>query len=359
VQLSGDAEPVCSYLATLSQYERAIEAGLDGYVRFLDLDDQQGAAHCLCEAGRYKITINQNKDGHRCLEQALALYQASDDRVGETMCLSGLAWSEWNLGRFESALEHLGRALELSEQHGDRLGVARTCYSLSVAWVYYYDVERVQAFAERSVRLYREMGLAQAAYRPMFMLWESYYSRGDLAQAQALGEQVCAAARVGRDSWLEGWAAHMLGRLALSRGDLRTAHRYLRRAYLLRRETGERQNQVNDLVWLGRLQLARGRPAVALRYTCQGIKQLESLWEEVYLWEMPDILLGHAEALAANGDLCESRAYVQRAHATLMLFAAQIRDPAVRRVFFEHPTNAHLVAVWESGWPLKGRQIGH
>jgi DNA-binding SARP family transcriptional activator len=349
----------CDYLQSLSQYEHAIKAALDGYIRFLDLGDRQGAAHCLYEAGRCEITINQNKDGHLCFEQALVLYRASDDQAGETMCLSGLAWSELNLGRAESALEHLGQALERSERKGDRLGIARTCYSLSVAWIYLYDQARAQEFAERAMRLYREMGLAHAVYRPMLMTAESYRMRGEMAQTQAICEQVCAAARANNDSWLEGWAVHFLGRLALARGDLRTAHQLLRQAYRVRQESGERQNQINDLVWLGRLRLAQGRAAAALRHTRQAMDYLAALWEEVYLWEMPDILLGHAEALAANGDLAESHAYVQRAHTTLIRFAAQIRDPMVRQTFFEHPTNAHLVGTWERGWPLRDRQIGH
>jgi hypothetical protein len=151
----------------------------------------------------------------------------------------------------------------------------------------------------------------------------------------------------------------MLGRLALIRGDQRQAYQQLRRAYRIRRESGERQNQINDLIWLARLRLAQGRAATALGHTRQGMTLLESLWDEVYIWEMPDVFMGHAEALAANGDLPQAHAYVQRAYATLMRFAAQIGDPAVRQIFFDYPTNARLVVAWERGWPLQDRQLGH
>jgi predicted ATPase/DNA-binding SARP family transcriptional activator len=349
----------CDYLEALSQYERAIEAAFDAYTRFLELGDRQRAAQCLYEAGRCKITIGQNLAGHQCLEQALALYRAIDDLTGETLGLSGLAWSEMNLGRVESALAHLGRALELSEQRADRLGIARTCYSLAVAWSYYNNSTCIQEYAERSMRLYREMGLASAACRPMFMVGEAYLVRGDTARAQPICEQVCAAAHANGDSWLEGWATHTLGRLALIRGDQRQAYRQLRRAYQIRQESGERQNQINDLIWLGRLRLGQGRAAVALKYTRQAMTLLESLWDEVYVWEMQDVFMGHAETLAANGDLPDAQAYVQRAYATLMRFAAQIGDPTVRQIFFDHPTNARLIVAWERGWPLQGRQLGY
>jgi tetratricopeptide (TPR) repeat protein len=238
------------------------------------------------------------------------------------------------------------------------LGVARTCYSLAVAWSYYNNAARIQEFAERSVRLYREMGLASAAYRPMFMVGVANLARGDSAQAQPICEQMCAAAHTNDDSWLEGWATHMLGRLALIRGDLCGAHRLLRRAYRIRGRSGERQNQINDLIWLARLRLLQGRAAAALRHTRRAMSLLESLWDEVYVWEMPDVFMGHAEALAASGDLPDAYASVQRAYTTLMRFAAQIGDPTVRQVFLDHPPYARLVAAWERGWPLQDRQLG-
>jgi len=304
-------------------------------------------AQSLREAGGYKLAISQNLAARQLLNQALTLYQALGDQSGETNCLSGLAWVELNLGAVECALRYLNRGLELSEQRGDRLNMARACYILAVAWDFYRNPARVQEFAERSLCLYREMGSELTAYRPMLLLAEAYLLKGELAQAQTLYERVFAVAHDNQDRWLEGWAALALGGMALSRQDLCEAEQQLCHAYRLRQESGELQNLISNLIWLGRLRLAQGRPAAALEHSSQAIAQLESLWGEVYVWEMPDVFLGHAEALAANGDIAGSKAYLQRAYDTLLQFAAQIQDPSVKQVFLSHPTNARLVAAWE------------
>jgi tetratricopeptide (TPR) repeat protein len=172
---------------------------------------------------------------------------------------------------------------------------------------------------------------------------------GNLELAGQLVEQALIGARAYHDGWLEGWASQLLGRFALERGDLPEAERHLCHSRRLRREAGELQNQISDLTWLGRLRMAQARPDLALEHTGQAIAQLESLWGDFYVWEMQDVFLAHAEALAATGDATGARTYLQRAHETLMTFSAQIQDPEVRANFPAHKHNARIVAGWEAG----------
>lgn len=72
---------------------------------------------------------------------------------------------------------------------------------------------------------------------------------------------------------------------------------------------------------------------------------------------MPDVYRGHAEALVANGDAVGSHAYLRRTYDTLMRFAAQIRDPAVKEVFLAYPLNAGLVGAWKHCSPLESATL--
>lgn len=341
------------YFGMLSEYERAIEAALEAHARYRQLGDCPGAARSLHEAGRYRITLSQNRTGGRLLEEALALYQAAGDRAGEALCLSSLAWAKLNLGQVAAALAHLTHALELSERRADRLGMARICFTLAAAWSYYHNPAQVELFAERSLGLYRDLGLAPASHRPLLYIAEAHRLRGESAQAEEVIERVVAAAQSNHDSWLEGWATQMLGRLTYARGALHEAEDRLAAAYRLRRASGEVQNQVSDLTWLGRLRLAQAEPAAALEYSGQAIAQLDGLWGEFYVWEMPDVLLVHAEALAANGDSASATVYLRRAYDTLMQFAAQIDSPTVKQEFLAYPPNAAVIAAAQ----LAGRGV--
>ncbi|MCI0399101.1 MAG: AAA family ATPase, partial [Chloroflexi bacterium] len=337
------------YLVASNAYERAAEVALAAARQYLDLGDRCGAAAGLSQAGSCKITISQNKTGRRYYEEALKLYQAEGDVAGESRCLSGLAWCELNLGEVEFALTHLTRALEISEQQADRLGQARTNYTLAAAWDFYYDAEKVRDFAQKSARIYRDMGHSLTEQRPLFYLGVAHHIAGELVQAQAMYEQVFREANAYDDHWLAGWTAQLLGRLALGRGDMAGAARWLGYAAQSRQESGELSNIISDLAWLGRLSLALGQVIVALEHTGRAMAELEKVQGEVYVWEMPDVFMCHAEALAANGRQAEARVAVQRAYDTLMGFSKQIQDPRVKERFLSYRTNGRIISTWQTG----------
>jgi predicted ATPase/DNA-binding SARP family transcriptional activator len=334
-------------LSVVGQYERAAEAALRAHGLYLELNDTPAAAFSLNEAGRYRITISQNRAGRELLERSVALYQAAGDASGEALCLSGLAWSEMNLGEVEAALRHLNRAASLSAAQSNPLAVARTQATLAAAWGYYYRGDQVERCAQQALDIYRELGLHGLTHRPRMFMAEALRLQGDLAGAEALHVEVCARARETHDLWLEGWSAQLWGRLALLRGDLALAADRLGLALRLRQESGEVQNEVSNLAWLGRLHLAQGLPQSALDATRQAMDKLERLWGEFYVWEMPDVFMAHREALLAAGETGEARGYLQRAHETLRTFAGQILDEATREVYLAYPANEEVRRVWE------------
>jgi tetratricopeptide (TPR) repeat protein len=122
----------------------------------------------------------------------------------------------------------------------------------------------------------------------------------------------------------------------------------LNHAYQLRREYGELSNQISDLYWLGRLRLAQDQVQAALSYTQQAVNQLDALPTDFHIWELPEVLFGHAQALQANGKADEAAFYIQRAYGELMLFANQIDGPSVRQSFFDLPPNAQIIQAWEA-----------
>jgi hypothetical protein len=338
-----------NYLSVIRGFEDGVEAALLAYEYYRDLKDQRGMVEALYRAGSYKVTMGQNKAGHHYFEQALELCQAGGYTAGEIWCLSGLAWSGLNLGEVEFALAHLRQGLVLSERQADRLEQARMNYLLAAAWHCYYDAEKVRRFAQTALQLYQDIGYTLTAHRPMLYLAEVHRLVGELDQAQAVAEQVFREADAYNDVWLAGWSAQLLGRLALGRGNLAEAERYLRYALQNRQQSGELSNQASDLAWLGRLLLAQEQPTAALDYTSQAMALVEKLQGEAYVWEMPDLFLCHAETLSASGDHAEAEVYIRRAYETLLQFAAQINDPQVKERFLAHPISTRVLSSWRDG----------
>jgi tetratricopeptide (TPR) repeat protein len=308
------------------------------------------AARCLYQAGESTSSQGQTRLARQLLEESLALYRAAHEPRGESICLTELAWSALDYGEALQALRYLEQSLRLSEQNGDVYGRAQASAVISLAWHMFYRADKIRAYAQEAHRLFTELGNAVGAGRAQLYLGTSFLVEGEWRKAEALFRQTLDRAQALQDGWAEGWGAQLLGRLMLWEQDWSAAEHWLQHAYRLRREHGEVHNQISDLAWLGRLHLARGQPAQALAYTTDAVTQLEALSGQTSVWELPDVLFGHAEALAAGQRLEEARHYLQRAHDGLLHFYQhQIDDDETRQVFLNYFLNARLLTAWRSG----------
>ncbi len=332
-----------------AEYQRAAEAAQQGYEAFRQLDQPRLAARCLVRAGEAHIRLSQNRSGQQFLAQALTLYETAVDGEGVSRCRSGLAWAALNLGQVAVALDHLQQALAVNQAQHDRLGEARIAYTLAAAWLYYYHAANVRRHARQAGALFHQMGYKTMVTRTL--IYEGLASRieGDWEAAAAIFSQVLDAATTAADLWLEGWTAQALGRIRLRQGELADAERLFQHARRLRQQSGETQNLVSDLAWLGRLRLAQGRPAEALQQTTTAVAHIEAAQGEYYVWETPDVYLCHAEALLANGQAAEAQTAINTAYNALQQFAAQIGDTAVKESFLAHWTSARIIEAKETG----------
>lgn len=329
---------------TLS-YEEAVPVFQEVHRQFLRLGEPAQAAGALAIAANSSITMSRNRDGRSLYEQALMLYRQADDRAGEIRCLTGLAWTAVNLGQIAVTLDYSQQALAISQEQGDKRGEAQALFSLAAGWTFYCIPDKVAALAAAARQLYEQVGMERWAIRPYLYLGAAYDMRGDEAAALAVFEEVLAQAVAHQDTWIAGWAAQLAGRIYLRRGQLAAAEGKLKQAQRLRLESGERQNQVSDLAWLGRLAVAQGETAVALDLTQQAMTQLAAFHGEFYVWEQPDVLMCRAEALAAAGQTRQALAVARQSQETLHQFAQQIDDPAVLAQFMAYPMNARVATA--------------
>lgn len=323
-------------------YQEAIPAMEAAYERFLWLEEPSMAALALAQAASAAITISRNRDGRMYYQRALALYQAAEDNAGEILCLSGLAWTAINLGEIAVALRYAEQSLAISQAQGDRLGEARALFGLAAAWGFYHAPEQVEAAARASKQLYEQMGFKHQALQPLLYIAATHDIRGEWQRALAIYEETLEKLLLFEDEWIAGWLAQLAGRIYLRNGDLEAAERRLQQARQFRLASGERQNQVSDLVWLGRLALQRGEVTAAGHHTKEAMALLETFGGEFYVWEQPDVLMARAEALAAAGQTAEAYEMVQKAYVCLHQFAQQIDDPEVRACYLAYPLNARV-----------------
>ncbi|MFT5194671.1 MAG: DNA-binding SARP family transcriptional activator [Candidatus Promineifilaceae bacterium] len=316
--------------------EEEIVVKQDVHRQFLQLGKPSMAAAALASAARRLITLSRNKNGRLLYEQALTHYQQAGDISGEVSCLAGLAWTAINLGEISVALHHSQHALTISQAQGDKLGEAQALFSLTASWGFYAIPDKIMTLATAAMRLYKQVGFQGQAVRPYLYVGSAHTLYGEWEEALAVYEDVLAQATAFQGTWAAGWSAQLAGRIYLRWGQLAAAAEKLQQARQIRIETGERQNQVSDLAWLGRLALAQGDTEGALAHTEQSIAQLDAFHGEFYVWEQPDVLLCRVEALEAAGERAAAHKMAQRAQSVLHQFAEQIDDTAVLRQFMEY-----------------------
>ncbi|GAB4444970.1 MAG: hypothetical protein OHK0015_46840 [Chloroflexi bacterium OHK40] len=320
-------------LLTLYRYEESSQQALDAYQYYVDAEDLRAAAACLVLVGSNGITSLNNRTGRAYYDQALTIYRALDDHDGQSACMYGIGWASLQLGEIQEAIDRLDEALRLALAQRSTLREARARYILAVAWSFIYHFERMEASARRAAELYAQLGMDEMHQRSCFFLAIAEENLHDLAQAEVSYAGLWAAASQRGDEFLAGWAAHALGRCAILRGDLATAQTWLERAIELRRRTGQASIALLDLIWLGRLALARGEATRALEYCQTAIEELQALSDEIYVVETADMYMAYAQALAANGNDPAARVAQAQAQAELARVAAQLRDAQSRHYY--------------------------
>lgn len=310
----------------------AVEA-LNAYEHFMDLDDLAGAAYSLFLAGGQKITISQNHLGQSLLDRALVLYRAVNDPAGEVLSLSNLAWVHLNLGQVQQALAVLEQGLAITRQTGDILGQTRICATLAAAWSFFYQADKMLFYSQQARQLAHQMGLPPL--RANLYQAISVGLLGRPAESQQMLQTVFQQATEADDQWPAGWAAQLLGRMALGQGNLPEAEKWLEWAAGQRQQTGELSNQVSDLAWLGRLRRLQGQLDQAFSLTSAAVQRLEALRGECYVWESADVFVAYVEVLVAlGGRPAEVAHYRQLAAEAAHFLAQQLTDPEMVAQFY-------------------------
>ncbi|MFD8211277.1 BTAD domain-containing putative transcriptional regulator [Streptomyces sp. NPDC059695] len=96
-----------------------------------------------------------------CLEQAMRIARAHDDRIGQAWLHRRTAVAHGMAFRNEDCLKHLRIALDLFTERGDRVAQASILGNMSAVYLQIEDPARALVHAERSRDLYHEVGNAR------------------------------------------------------------------------------------------------------------------------------------------------------------------------------------------------------
>jgi len=228
-----------------------------------DSGDLSGHADALSHLGWIYTQLGRHETAAEHLERALALCEQSGGKAGQARAQNNLGSLAERLGRYQPAIDHYERALALHRQTGDRTGEARALNNLAVAEERLGRYRSAVDRHERALVLFREAGDSSGEAIALSDLGDVEAKLGrheaaieHLRQALALLRQL--GSRTG-----EAWALDSLGTVHARLDSLATATDCYRQALVIHRETGDRQGESWALNGLGQAAHAAGRAADA------------------------------------------------------------------------------------------------
>ena len=253
------------------------------------------------------------QDQGRLLKQALSVSNASTDPVKRARALVRLAWVNF----YDAVASDEGLALARSLGAAGRESVAFALLGKAAWSIYQADYASGKLLAEKSLKLYRELGEQWGMCETLTWLGLGLLNKGDYQQAIAPLEEGLALARQTQDPNEIAFALWQLGRAAMPRKDYAQATRFMTESLAIYKELkvyGGVTFLLNDL---GKAALEEGDDQRAIfhykeflalawnwgydRRIAEGLEQLAS----ALMYQQPEYaarLLGSAEALRQSSN---------------------------------------------------------
>ena len=341
------------------RYRRAIHAADQAQAWFQQQQSSRLAGRAATLKGQSQLRVGENRQAMITLKTAQQRLANVGDLEGQSIALAERAWAAINLGQIDRAFNIIQNGMTQFGPVDSAPLMSRLAYTLAACWNYYYDHAQMERWANQAIALFEQIGNQTMANRCQIYLVQAdrYRMRNDAA-ADRLSRlfQHCQAHH---DTWSLAWTMALMALSHLKKGHLDQAERWYSQAYGLRRQTGERQNQVYDLVYMGRLRAAQGQLSRALHYSTAAVQQMIAGRHSFFPWEAWDMYLAHAEVLRQSGNVQAARSAVDAGYQALQHFLQGVRKPAHRRQIRQSENAVHLLQARQTGQIIPFHQREH
>jgi len=202
------------------------------------LEDHRG--HALLAGSVLALYQGDFTEARSMGEQALAAFEAGDDREGIAAANSRLGQAAWKQGDFTRARAHYDQSLAILRELNDRRALAGMLFSVGTLEIDQRRYDEARALYAEAVALNEAIGDRELNAYVLLNLGMVAYRQGDLASARAhLEDGIEIARSAGSRQHLAG-ALNTLGLVARDLGDFSTARARLRESHGLHRESGDR-----------------------------------------------------------------------------------------------------------------------
>ncbi|HEX6483080.1 MAG TPA: protein kinase [Ktedonobacteraceae bacterium] len=255
-------------------------------------------AKALICAARWAFVQSDYERAQALCEESLELYRERRNPSGIATSLYYLGNIAWVRGDMVGARSLLEESLTLLRQVGARERLAWALFTMAMLDSCQGKYATARTFFEESLAIHRKLGNKRGIAHSLSQLAQMLFlSQDDQARVRSLLEECLALSR--EIGFKEGIAASysLSGQVALSQGELVTAHVQAQESLMLYREMGHRHGTAEVLSVLGKIVAAQGDYATARTLHQESCAISSALGEQ---WMIAGCLVELGEVIAAQ-----------------------------------------------------------
>lgn len=336
-------------------YEEAIGAAREAVKVSTDIGDWRGLSDAYSTLGDIYEQSGHTEEALRAYQESLKIVRRVGDDAALAREYASIGYINYVLGRYLEAFFFHKEALEKRRQMGDRADIIQSLVDMGI-------VEEVQGRYEESIELYlealslaREAGQTEPVSIALASLANVHADQGEYGTALKLVAEAEAAARETGGVRLIAACLGSRGNTLRRVGDHAGAETSLAKALALARDANNTPLVAEILVYLGDLQLARGRRERAAATLREAVSEAEATKQHRLT------LLARLKAAQAEGSAGELEPILEEARssglapllAPALLATARIHQAAGRYA----EASRQVERAIESATPLMQRDL--
>ncbi|WP_411143337.1 AfsR/SARP family transcriptional regulator [Streptomyces sp. x-80] len=256
--LAGFLDAECHWTDTVRMHRHAV----DHWER---ADDRRALRLALLDLSATHANTSDYAHAAEAGRRALALARAADDTDTTAEALRALGVLHWHLGKNDEALALYKETLEIHRASGNAWDLARSQNNIAISFLFLGDHHRARKYFCQAIENFQKLGDQRNLAKTLNNFGDLHTQMGEQGLArQTYEESLRIAKRIGSLSDQATVQVNLAGLLAAT-GDELALDMYQECLFIFRR-LGDRKNEANSLIGLGKAHHLFGRPAEAATY---------------------------------------------------------------------------------------------
>ncbi len=277
---------------------------------WVDPDQEPLLGKLLARQGALYLHQGFYRQAIAALERGLEIAERREIPDEQIFSLVNLANAIRHQGQNDEAARLAEKSLALSEQIGDRRGMAQSLQVLGLLTYRTGDLEQTEALLEESLALARELGDQRLIMAPLNALGDEACHRGDYGTAQQMFEECLALSRALDDQFNVAIHLNNLGTIFHLREDYSQAGTFYQESLDICRQIGDQTGQAIALSNLGEIAYTLGNYRKASQFYREGLNIGRALQEP---WTIMTCLNNLGEIACAQNNCLDAQTHLTEA----------------------------------------------